>query len=106
MVGDKGVKLSGGQKQRIGLARALYKSPKVLILDEATSALDNITEKKVMESILELSSEITILIIAHRLSTIVNSKNIFLVDKGSIIDKGTFEHLQKNKIFKDMSINF
>ena len=106
MVGDKGVKLSGGQKQRIGLARALYKSPKVLILDEATSALDNITEKKVMESILELSSEITILIIAHRLSTIVNSNNIFLIDKGSIIDKGTFEHLQKNKIFKDMSINF
>ena len=106
MVGDKGVKLSGGQKQRIGLARALYKSPKVLILDEATSALDNITERKVMESILELSSEITILIIAHRLSTIVNSNNIFLIDKGSIIDKGTFEHLQKNKIFKDMSINF
>ena len=69
-VGERGVQLSGGQRQRIGIARAIYKGGKILILDEATSALDIQTEKKIMETIDELSSNLTILIITHRLSTL------------------------------------
>ncbi len=69
-VGERGIRLSGGQKQRIGLARALYQKPEILVLDEATSALDNETEKNIMDTILKLKGEITILSIAHRVSTL------------------------------------
>ena len=69
-VGERGVRLSEGQRQRIGIARALYKNPKVLILDEATSALDNLTEQAVMEAVHNIGNEITIILIAHRLSTV------------------------------------
>ena len=70
IVGENGVKLSGGQRQRIGIARALYKNANVLILDEATSALDISTEKSIMNSIINIDTNITILIIAHRISTL------------------------------------
>lgn len=69
-VGELGSRLSGGQRQRIGIARALYKNPKVLVLDEATSALDNETEKNITETILKLKGYITIISIAHRTSTL------------------------------------
>ena len=64
------MRLSGGQRQRIGIARALYDKSNILILDEATSSLDNKTELKVMNSILNLSENLTLFIIAHRLSTL------------------------------------
>lgn len=70
MVGEHGVKLSGGQRQRIGIARALYRNPQVLIVDEATSALDNETEKHIMDTVLKLKGQITIIAIAHRLTTL------------------------------------
>ena len=85
--------MSGGQRQRIGIARALYHNPQVLILDEATSALDNQTEKAVMDAVNNLSKNITIIIIAHRLSTVKNCDTIFLLDKGHLKDKGTFDEL-------------
>jgi ATP-binding cassette, subfamily B, bacterial PglK len=75
-VGERGVKLSGGQRQRIGIARALYKKSTVLIFDEATSALDSQTEKKIMNTIKSLDSELTILIIAHRISTLKDCDQI------------------------------
>lgn len=95
-VGERGVRLSGGQRQRIGIARALYHNPKVLVFDEATSALDNLTEKAVMNEILNLGRDLTIIIIAHRLSTVKNCDKIYLLENSSIIAEGTFEELIKN----------
>ena len=92
-VGERGVRLSGGQRQRIGIARALYHSPKILILDEATSALDIDTEKAVIDAINKIDKEITIILITHRLNTLKNCDIIFKLDKGEIVDKGTFNKL-------------
>lgn len=95
-VGEHGVKLSGGQKQRIGIARALYRDPKILILDEATSALDAGTQLEVVGSIHKYSKNITTITIAHRISTIKNSSKIFLVDNGKIDCYGNYNELSSN----------
>lgn len=87
VVGDRGVKLSGGQRQRIGIARALYRTPKVLVLDEATSALDNETEKEVMQAIDGLHGTRTMIVIAHRLSTIKKCDRIYEVGNGLITER-------------------
>jgi ABC-type multidrug transport system fused ATPase/permease subunit len=92
-IGERGVRLSGGQRQRIGIARALYHNPEVLILDEATSALDNQTEKAVMDAVNNLGKNITIILIAHRLNTVKNCDIIFKLDKGLLIDQGTFDEI-------------
>ncbi len=93
-IGERGVRLSGGERQRIGIARALYNNPKVLILDEATSSLDNKTEKAVMEAVNNLSKDILIILIAHRLNTVKNCDKIFQLEKGRIINQGTFQELE------------
>jgi len=82
LVGEDGVKLSGGQRQRIGIARALYRKPKLLVLDEATSALDEATEKNVMNNIYKVLDECSVIMIAHRLSTIKKANEI--IDLGLI----------------------
>lgn len=83
-IGERGVRLSGGQRQRIGIARALYRNPKVLIFDEATSALDNETEAEIMDSINRLQGRKTTIIIAHRLTTIEACDHVFRVENGAI----------------------
>lgn len=106
IVGERGVKLSGGQKQRIGIARALYHDPQVLIMDEATNALDNLTEQKVMNSILELKKLKTIILITHRLSSVKNCDNIILIEKGKITQQGKFDQLSQNSdFFKNLTID-
>ncbi len=95
-IGERGVRLSGGQRQRIGVARALYHNPQVLILDEATSALDNETERAVMEAVNNIGKDITVILIAHRLNTVKKCDIIFKLEKGRLIDQGSFDTLIKN----------
>ena len=93
LLGNNGINLSGGQKQRISIARELYKDIDILILDEATSALDSETEREIQENIDALKGTYTILIIAHRLATIKKADTIYLMDKGVILESGSFEQL-------------
>lgn len=103
-VGERGVQLSGGQRQRIGIARALYNEADVLIFDEATSALDGITEKIIMDAIHEFTGKKTIIMIAHRLKTVQKCDTIYLMEKGKVIDQGTYMHLvENNSKFREMA---
>lgn len=88
--------LSGGQLQRIGLARALYLEPQLLVLDEATSALDARTEATISDGIGRLRGKMTVVIVAHRLSTVKHADEIFVVDCGRIIGKGSLSQLSRS----------
>jgi ATP-binding cassette, subfamily B, bacterial PglK len=104
IVGERGIRLSGGQRQRIGIARALYHDPKVLIFDEATSALDGITEDAVLSAMENASRLKTLIIIAHRLSTVKDCEVVYMIDKGKIVDSGTYDELiVGNNQFKAMA---
>ncbi len=93
VVGEKGHTLSGGERQRISIARAVLTDPKILILDEATSAVDTETERKIQDALDKLVEGRTVLAIAHRLSTLRKADRIFVVEKGSIKEKGTHSEL-------------
>ena len=95
VIGEGAVGVSGGQRQRLGIARALYRRPRLLVLDEATSALDNLTERRVTDVIQALSGRITVLVVAHRLSTVKHCDQIVLMDQGRIAGQGTFQGLQE-----------
>ena len=104
VIGDYGNKLSGGQKQRLTIARAMLKSPSILILDEATSSLDSKSEKKIQDAINKLMQGKTSLIIAHKFSTIKKCDKIILIDKGRIVAQGTHEELiNSNSSYKNMN---
>lgn len=103
LIGDRGVMLSGGQRQRLAIARELFKNPHLLILDEATSALDSESERFIQRSIDELKGTMTVVIIAHRLSTIKNADYIYVLDKGVVVERGSFEELlSKDGRFRQM----
>jgi subfamily B ATP-binding cassette protein MsbA len=105
VLGDRGQKLSGGQRQRITVARALIRSPELLIFDEATSALDSESEKLIQQSIEDLGERKTIIIISHRISTVKNADIIYVLDKGCIIESGTYEELMdKRGFFQSMAL--
>ena len=112
LVGERGVKLSGGQRQRIAIARAILKNAPILILDEATSALDSQTEYEIQQSISKMleHNNVTVIAIAHRLSTIKHLDRIIVINKGQIIEDGSFQELLtkdngKFKIMWDSQVN-
>ncbi len=94
-IGKRKDELSGGQIQRIGLARALYTQPKLLVMDEATSALDAESENEINKALDDMRGKVTVILIAHRLNTIQRSDTVFLMDKGQIVDQGSFASLHE-----------
>lgn len=97
VLGDRGVVLSGGQRQRIAIARELYKEPEILIFDEATSSLDVESEHMIQQSIDELHGKLTMVIIAHRLSSVRNCDIIYVIEKGEIVEHGSFRSLSEKQ---------
>jgi len=96
MVGERGLKLSGGEKQRIAIARAILKDPQIVLYDEATSSLDSLTEENILRAIKRMTKNRTSIFIAHRLSTVMDCDQIFVLEKGNIIENGTHEELLMN----------
>ena len=93
--------VSGGQRQRLMIARAIAPKPKILMFDEATSALDNLTQKIVSDSLDKLKC--TRIVIAHRLSTIRHCDRIIYLEKGQIVEDGTYDELiAKNGKFAEL----
>ena len=105
-VGERGVQLSGGQRQRIGIARAFYQRGTILVLDEATNALDMKTEQGIVDTIRQIGKELTLLIVAHNLETIKNCNKIIIMNKGVIVEIGSFESISKTESYKDISGQF
>ncbi|SNU05191.1 ATP-binding cassette, subfamily B [Lachnospiraceae bacterium] len=95
VIGEGGASLSGGEKQRLSIARAIMKDSPIIILDEATANVDPENEKELTEAIENLTREKTIIMIAHRLKTVRHADQIFVVDKGKIVQKGKHEELIK-----------
>jgi ATP-binding cassette subfamily B protein len=102
-VGERGVKLSGGQQQRLAIARAILKSPQILILDEATSNLDTESEQLIQASMATLLAGRTTFVVAHRLSTIRRADVILLMEDGRVVERGTHQQLMDaHGLYHDM----
>jgi ATP-binding cassette subfamily B protein len=103
MVGERGHRLSGGEKQRLAIARLLLKSPSVVILDEATAHLDSENEQLVHTALQTALKGRTSIVIAHRLSTVKDADQIFVLEKGSIVERGTHDELvAKGGLYSDL----
>ena len=104
-VGEAGSALSGGQKQRLALARAILADRKMIIFDEATSNIDVESEEAIWEAIYELSKDKTILVISHRLANVKEAKNIYVMNKGALVEEGTHNELMKAEGYYSNMVN-
>ena len=102
-LGEKGVTLSGGQKQRLALVRALLREPKVLLLDDCFSAVDVEVESRIIDSFFEQYQPLTVLFASHRLSVMSRMDEIWVLDQGSLVERGTHQHLlQISPLYQDL----
>jgi ATP-binding cassette, subfamily C, bacterial len=104
-VGEGGNALSGGQKQRLALARAILANRKMIIFDEATSNIDVESEEAIWEAIYDLSKDKTILVISHRLANVKEAKNIYVMNKGELVEEGTHNELMNAKGYYHNMVN-
>ena len=93
VLGERGITLSGGQKQRVSIARAIIKSPKILLFDDCLSAVDTETEEKILKNLNKVSKGKTTIIVSHRVSSAKNANKIIVLDNGEIAQKGNHETL-------------
>ncbi|EWY37247.1 hypothetical protein N825_21190 [Skermanella stibiiresistens SB22] len=100
-IGEKGMGLSGGQRQRVGIARALYRRPKIMIFDEATSALDNESEARITQELKTVLVNRTSITIAHRLTTVMDSDRICFIKDGKVQEQGTHAQLIDPEFLKE-----
>ncbi len=105
LLGENGVRLSGGQRQRVALARTFYHDRDIIVMDEATSALDNETEHEIINCIKRLHGVKTLIVIAHRLSTIAYCDVIYKMEKGQIVQTGSFQEVVGNKHIRYIDSN-
>ena len=96
LIGERGYRLSGGERQRIGIARAIYRNPKIFIFDEATSSLDSKTEGLIIEGLINELKDKTLISIAHRVTTLKDFDKIYVFKSGSIVESGSYEELSNN----------
>src|SRR5690606_12477592 len=95
-IGENGTTLSGGQRQRLAIARALYRDPVILVFDEATASLDTNSETFLRRTLASLRGEgKTLIVIAHRLSTVAGADKIVVLEKGKVVESGTFAELRR-----------
>lgn len=93
VLGERGITLSGGQKQRVSIARAIIKSPEILLFDDCLSAVDTETEEKILKNLAKVSANKTTIIVSHRVSSAKNANKIIVLDNGEIVQEGTHDSL-------------
>lgn len=109
ILGERGITLSGGQKQRISIARAIIKSPKILLFDDCLSAVDTETEEKILKNLYQITSNKTTILVSHRVSSTIHADKIIVLEDGKIVQEGTHDTLineegyYKNLYLKQLS---
>jgi ATP-binding cassette subfamily B protein len=103
VLGERGITLSGGQKQRVSIARAIIKSPEILLFDDCLSAVDTETEEKILKNLNKISKGKTSIIVSHRVSSVKNANKIIVLEDGKIVQQGNHDSLINNDgFYKDL----